>query len=112
VLAIMLVAGAALGVPYVFDLGMTLWPILICYVVAVNAVTFVYFGHDKVMAQHNGRRIPERVLHGLAFLGGSLGAYAGMRLWRHKTLKGRFRVVFWAIVVVQVGVIVGLIARA
>ncbi len=58
-----------------------------------------------MQAGREGRRIPELVLHGLAVAGGSPGAYAGMRWFRHKTVKGRFRLVFWSIVIVQLGVI-------
>jgi uncharacterized membrane protein YsdA (DUF1294 family) len=72
------------------------------WLVAVNATAFGYYGLDKARARRGGRRVPELVLHGLALLGGSLGAFAGMRLFRHKTVKGRFRFVFWLIVAVQV----------
>jgi uncharacterized membrane protein YsdA (DUF1294 family) len=80
------------------------------WLLAVNGITFAYYGFDKSRARQAGRRVPEAVLHGLALLGGSLGAYAGMRLFRHKTVKGSFRVVFWLIVAVQV-VLVVLVVR-
>ena len=47
-------------------------------------------------------RVPEMVLHILALAGGSLGAWLGMRLFRHKTVKGSFRLAFWLIVSLQV----------
>jgi uncharacterized membrane protein YsdA (DUF1294 family) len=47
--------------------------------------------------------VPERVLLGLALLGGSPGAWAGMTLFRHKTVKGRFRLAFAVIVALQLG---------
>jgi uncharacterized membrane protein YsdA (DUF1294 family) len=84
------------GGPWSWHEGLAGW------LVAVNATAFAYYGFDKARARRGGRRVPELVLHGLALLGGSLGAYAGMRLFRHKTLKGRFRVVFWLIVAAQV----------
>jgi uncharacterized membrane protein YsdA (DUF1294 family) len=86
--------------------------ILVPYLLAVNPMTFVFYGHDKLMAKHDGRRVPEAVLLGLAFLGGSIGAYAGMRLFRHKSLKGRFRLVFWCVVAVQLLVLGEFIRRA
>src|SRR5207249_886555 len=49
-----------------------------------------------------GRRVPEAVLLTLAASGGSLGAYAGMSFFRHKTLKGSFRTLYWLIVAAQV----------
>ncbi len=54
--------------------------------------------------------MPEAVLHGMALAGGSLGAYTAMRLFRHKTIKGRFRLVFWSIVVLQLAIIAWIIA--
>jgi uncharacterized membrane protein YsdA (DUF1294 family) len=66
-----------------------------------NLTTFAYYGYDKFQAVHAGRRVPEILLHLFAVLGGSLGAYLAMRAFRHKTIKGGFRIVFWFIVLVQ-----------
>jgi len=41
-------------------------------------------------------------LHTLAAVGGSPGALLGMSLFRHKTIKGKFRILFWCIVALQV----------
>jgi len=73
-----------------------------CWLASVNAITFVYYGYDKVRARGTESRVPELVLHGLSFLGGSPGAYLAMWLFRHKTIKGSFRILFWCIVVLQV----------
>ena len=43
--------------------------------------------------------------------GGTLGAYLGMRLFRHKTIKGMFRIVFWTVVVLQLALIAALVKR-
>jgi uncharacterized membrane protein YsdA (DUF1294 family) len=67
----------------------------------VNLTTFAYYGYDKFQAVHGRRRVPEVVLHLFAVLGGSLGAYLAMGAFRHKTIKGGFRVIFWFIVLVQ-----------
>ncbi len=83
--------------------------LLAWWVLAVNLVTLAYYGFDKSRAQNGGRRVPEVVLHGLAVCGGSLGAYLGMRLFRHKTLKSSFRFVFWFITVLQVVLIVAIV---
>lgn len=72
------------------------------WLVAINFVAFGYYGYDKAQAQKVGRaRIPESVLHTFSVAGGSLGAFLGMRFFRHKTMKGRFRILFWCIVVLQ-----------
>ncbi len=71
------------------------------WLVAVNLTAFGYYGYDKACARRLARRVPEVVLHGLALAGGSLGAFLAMRLFRHKTIKGRFQFLFWCIVVLQ-----------
>jgi uncharacterized membrane protein YsdA (DUF1294 family) len=52
-------------------------------------------------------RIPEATLHVAALLGGSPGAVVGQLLFRHKTRKRSFRIVFIAIVLLQIVVIYG-----
>jgi uncharacterized membrane protein YsdA (DUF1294 family) len=78
---------------------------LIAWLVVINGTAFAYYGIDKAQARRASRRVPELVLHALALAGGSAGAYAGMQLFRHKTLKGGFRIIFWLIVAVQVVVL-------
>ena len=73
----------------------------VAWLLGVNGVAFLAYGLDKHQARSARRRIPERALHVLAVAGGSFGAYCGMRWFRHKTLKGRFRLVFWIIIVAQ-----------
>src|SRR5262245_51611517 len=75
---------------------------LACWLVALNAVTFLYYGYDKWQSRRGRPRVPEFVLHARAIGGGSLGAYLGMQVFRHKTIKGRFRIAFWLIVLLQV----------
>ena len=64
-----------------------------CYLVLVNLVAFVAFGVDKRRAVRNKYRISEATLLGLALIGGSAGALAGMYLFHHKTRKPLFRVI-------------------
>src|SRR5207237_4609380 len=89
--------------------GRNTWPVWLgCWLVSVNAVTFAYYGFDKKRARGDGRRVPELVLHGLSVAGGSPSAYLAMRVFRHKTIKGKFRILFWCIVVVQTLLVVWL----
>ena len=73
--------------------------VLICLVV-INVVTFFVYGIDKrrstsdcllptgrKKAKKSKRRIRETTLLGLAVLGGSVGAWLGMKVWHHKTLS-------------------------
>jgi uncharacterized membrane protein YsdA (DUF1294 family) len=77
-------------------------PWLLCWLGAVNPAAFATYGIDKWLAKREGRRVPEATLLTLAFIGGTIGAYLGMRLFRHKTVKGPFRVAFWLLVALQV----------
>jgi len=57
----------------------------------LNVITFSVYGLDKLKAAQHWWRIPEVVLLGLAAAGGSVGAYLGMLVFRHKTRKPLFR---------------------
>jgi uncharacterized membrane protein YsdA (DUF1294 family) len=58
--------------------------------VAVNVIAFAMFGIDKAAARNGGWRIAEATLLQWAFLGGTVGAYAGRAAFRHKTRKQPF----------------------
>jgi uncharacterized membrane protein YsdA (DUF1294 family) len=80
-------------------------------VAVMSLICFIAYGWDKHRAVNGGRRVSERTLHLLAFLGGWPGAYLGQRQFRHKTQKTSFRIVFWILVVLHVG-LVAAVARA
>jgi uncharacterized membrane protein YsdA (DUF1294 family) len=113
-LTVSLTLTAALAAVLWLGLGRhgTPWAGLIAWFAAATLTTFVYYGYDKRQARIGGRRVPELVLHTLAGMGGSVGAYAGMRAFRHKTVKGRFRVVFWLTVVAQVALLACAVCEA
>lgn len=64
--------------------------ILIWYLAVINLITWAAYGPDKSRAKSGKRRIPERTLLLPALIGGSLGALAGMLMFRHKTRKPKF----------------------
>ena len=64
---------------------------IICYLLAVNIVTFILYGIDKYKAKKGQWRISEATLLTMAAIGGSIGAWAGMRLWHHKTMHKKFK---------------------
>ena len=76
---------------------------LICLVI-INVVTFFIYGIDKWKAKKSKWRIPEATLLGLAVIGGSIGAWLGMKVWRHKTLHKKFRYGVPAIIIIQLAV--------
>lgn len=57
---------------------------------AVNVLTFSLYGADKRRARRGAWRIPERTLLACAGLMGGVGAFAAMRVFRHKTRHRRF----------------------
>ena len=65
--------------------------ILLAYLIVVNVLTFFMFGIDKWKAKRHQWRIPEATLLGLAVVGGSIGAWLGMKAWHHKTLHKKFQ---------------------
>ncbi|MFN4261123.1 MAG: DUF1294 domain-containing protein [Gemmataceae bacterium] len=87
------------------------WAWLAAWLFAINLGALLYYGYDKWQARRGGRRVPENVLHALALGGGSPGAYLAMRLFRHKTVKGGFRIVFWLIVLAQAALLVWVSGR-
>ncbi len=109
---LLVLAGAGLLVAALRP-ALTWAPLLVAWLVAINFTTFGYYAYDKLQAQAQpqGARVPEAVLHGLAALGGSPGAYLGMAVLRHKTIKAAFRFVFWTTVVFQVLLVAALVYR-
>ena len=71
----------------------------------LNVVAFCLYGIDKYRAIGGKWRIPEKVLLLLAAVGGSIGAYFGMQLFHHKTLKPRFSVGIPLMIVAQVVIV-------
>ena len=76
--------------------------ILIGFLAMVNVVAFVTYGIDKLKARRNQWRIPESTLLLLAMIGGSIGAWIGLKVWRHKTLHKKFKYGIPLIIVVQI----------
>ena len=62
------------------------------YLAVVNVFAFVLYGADKYFAVRGKWRISERNLLLIAAVGGSLGAYLAMNLFRHKTKYKKFTV--------------------
>lgn len=85
--------------------------LLIIYLILMNATGLVLMLADKIKARKNLWRIPEATLMWVAGLGGSLGIFAGMRLFRHKTLHPKFSIGVPVILAVHVLLGILLFAR-
>ena len=77
--------------------------------VILNATAFVLFMLDKYLAQERRRRVPESTLLLVALFGGSVGAIAGQKYWRHKTQKEPFRTMLLSIAILHVLILVCLL---
>ena len=84
---------------------------IICYLLAVNIVTFILYGIDKYKAKKGKWRISEATLLTMAAIGGSIGAWAGKRLWHHKTMHKKFKYGIPVIIILQVALAVYLLTN-
>ncbi|MBX3747605.1 MAG: DUF1294 domain-containing protein [Verrucomicrobiae bacterium] len=97
---------ALLGVLLILPiLALAQWPQAARWVAAwgalVGLLTWTLYALDKRQAGIGGRRISERTLHGCELAGGWPAAFLAQRHFRHKSAKGRYRLVFWGIVLLH-----------
>ena len=76
--------------------------LLIGYLLIINAAAFLLMLLDKRKAIKSKWRIPEATLMWSAALGGSVGALAGMYLFRHKTKHLKFTIGIPVILALQI----------
>ena len=79
--------------------------IIIIYLLAINIATFFTYGIDKWKAKKSKWRIREVSLLTLAVLGGSIGAWLGMKVWHHKTMHKKFKYGVPAILILQLALL-------
>ena len=96
---------------------------LLYYFVCVNVLTFLVYGIDKwrstsgrllptgrKKARQGKWRISEATLLLFAVIGGSIGAWLGMRVWRHKTMHKKFKYGIPAILMIHI-IIMGYLSK-
>lgn len=76
------------------------WVPLMAYE-TVSVVAFLLYWSDKRKARSDTWRTPENVLHAVELAGGWPGALLAQQVFRHKTRKVSFQVVFWFIVLLH-----------
>ena len=79
--------------------------IILIYLIAINVVTFFVYGIDKSKAKRSKWRISEATLLLMAVLGGSIGAWLGMKVWHHKTQHKKFKYGIPLILIAQIAVL-------
>lgn len=85
-----------------YRINMTLEQILIGSFAAINLMAFFFMAYDKRISRRGGDRgqgqerdrdrIPEGLIFFMATAAGSIGVYAGMLVFRHKTRKWYFQI--------------------
>lgn len=85
--------------------------LILLYVGIINILTFILYGIDKLKAKKSKWRIPESTLIGIAIIGGSIGAWLGMKVWHHKTLHKKFKYGIPFIIVAQIALCFYLLKR-
>jgi uncharacterized membrane protein YsdA (DUF1294 family) len=79
--------------------------IMLYYLGVINLLAFGLMGLDKNRAKVRKRRISERTLIMSAVIGGALGAWIGMKIFRHKTKHPSFQFGIPALLILNIGVI-------
>ena len=80
--------------------------LIIYTLLAFNLITFVIYGIDKLKAKKSKWRISEAALLLLALIGGSVGAWLGLKVWRHKTQHKKFYIGIPVIMVVHFALVI------
>ena len=82
--------------------------LLVAYVAIINTLAFIVYGIDKLKAKKGKWRIPESTLLLLAIIGGSIGAWFGIKVWYHKTLHKKFKYGIPLIVIIQIAIAINI----
>lgn len=80
--------------------------LIIYTLLAFNLITFVIYGIDKLKAKKSKWRISEAALLLLALFGGSVGAWLGLKVWRHKTQHKKFYIGIPVLMVVHFALVI------
>lgn len=83
-----------------------MWEIFVIYWILINFVTFIVYGIDKRRAIKHKWRISEFTLILLAVIGGSVGAYSAMKIFRHKTKHIKFYLGIPSIILLQICIVI------
>ncbi len=78
---------------------------------AMSCIAFALYGMDKSAARRGAWRTPELTLHVVSLFGGWPGALLAQSVFRHKTRKRPFRVVFWGTVALNCAALAWVLLR-
>ena len=81
---------------------------MINYLIIINVMGLIICYIDKRKAIKNKYRIPENILMVISLIGGCLGFFLGMILFRHKIRKSKFYIsipliiIMWIIILKEI----------
>lgn len=81
--------------------------IIYIYIVLINLLSFLLFGIDKYLAIKKKRRISEKTLILMMYIGGIIGSLLGMLFFHHKTKKIKFyihniiSIIIWMYIILE-----------
>lgn len=78
---------------------------ILMYFVIINLITFIVFALDKICAIKKKWRYKEISLLGMCFVGGAIGGFLAMHLFRHKTKKKLFVIGVQLIIIIHLVII-------
>ena len=80
--------------------------LIVAYFIVMNIAGLLVMYLDKHKARKHKWRIPEKTLFIVSLLGGSIGTWSGMYIFRHKTKHWYFVVGMPLILILQTGLYV------
>lgn len=78
---------------------------ILIYLIVINLITFIVFAIDKICAIKKKWRYKEVSLLGMCFVGGAIGGFLAMHLFRHKTKKKLFVIGVPLIIVIHLVIV-------
>ena len=76
------------------------------YLIIINIIGLIMMGVDKKRARKHQSRLMEKLLFGIAFIGGSVGIWSGIWIFNHKTRHRPFTIGVPLIMVIQLTIII------
>ena len=83
----------------------TVFCIYVAALVLMSVIAFIAYGRDKRLAKSGSWRTPERTLLLLSACFCGIGAFIGMRVYRHKTQHTSFKIIVPLTMILQLALL-------
>lgn len=90
-----------------FNMNDIIW----IYLAVINVIGFLSMGIDKAKAKKGAWRVPEKTLFLFPLLGGGLGSWIGMYVFRHKTKHWYFVIGIPAILFIELALAIFVLVK-